>query len=239
MISNIYFHLFNSSLIYIILAIIGWLVFIVLFIVKTCKSLDKDDSKSTYNYSNNNYNNTYRDKGTIGEEEIDRELQHLDRTNYVVLRNLVLLNNNSTHQIDHVVVSNYGIFIIETKNYTGFVKGSDKYHKWVQFIGKKKYFFLNPVIQNKGHIKALEAFFPDYSPFFVPIVCFTNKTRLAVRSNNIVINSSQLLRVIHNYKTEVLIPDIHEVAQNLKNISLDRMDGINQDHLNNVRKYKN
>lgn len=233
---NMYDSIYNTSLFQVLFSVSILIIFFYI-IYRIYKYTKRTNTRNMNSVSNNDY--TYKDKGTIGEDEIDNILQRLDSNNYVVLRNLVLLNNNSTHQIDHVVVSNYGVFIIETKNYAGFVKGSDKYHKWLQFIGKKKYFFLNPVIQNKGHIKALEAFFPDYSPFFVSIVCFTNKTRLAVRSNNIVINSSELLRVIHNYKTEVLIPDIHEVAQNLKNISLDRMDGINQDHLNNVRKYKN
>lgn len=201
---------------------------------RICKYIDRI-KKSMFHGKDNNQN---KDKGTIGEDEIDGILQRLNPDNYIVLRNLVLLNNNSTHQIDHVVVSNYGIFVIETKNYSGFVKGSDKYNKWIQFFGRKKYFFLNPVIQNKGHIKALETFFPEYSSYFIPIVCFTDKTRLSVKSNNIVINSSQLLYTIYNYRTEVLIPDINEVAQNLKNISLDNMNGIEQDHLNNVSKYK-
>ena len=201
---------------------------------RICKYIDRI-KKSMFHGKDNNQN---KDKGTIGEDEIDGILQRLNPDNYIVLRNLVLLNNNSTHQIDHVVVSNYGIFVIETKNYSGFVKGSDKYNKWIQFFGRKKYFFLNPVIQNKGHIKAIETFFPEYSSYFIPIVCFTDKTRLSVKSNNIVINSSQLLYTIYNYRTEVLIPDINEVAQNLKNISLDNMNGIEQDHLNNVSKYK-
>lgn len=230
---NIYSSLYSSTWFQVMFSI-SMVIIIVYIIYVICKKADKDGRK----ISNTTYNNTYKDKGTIGEDEIDDILQRLNSDNYIVLRNLVLLNNNSTHQIDHVVVSNYGIFVIETKNYSGFVKGSDKYNKWIQFFGRKKYFFLNPVIQNKGHIKAIETFFPEYSSYFIPIVCFTDKTRLSVKSNNIVINSSQLLYTIYNYRTEVLIPDINEVAQNLKNISLDNMNGIEQDHLNNVGKYK-
>lgn len=230
---DIYSSLYSSTSFH-VMCTISIVVIIVYIIYVICKKADKDERKT----SNTSYNNIYKDKGTIGEDEIDGILQKLNSDNYIVLRNLVLLNNNSTHQIDHVVVSNYGIFVIETKNYSGFVKGSDKYNKWIQFFGRKKYFFLNPVIQNKGHIKAIETFFPEYSSYFIPIVCFTDKTRLSVKSNNIVINSSQLLYTIYNYRTEVLIPDINEVAQNLKNISLDNMNGIEQDHLNNVSKYK-
>ena len=230
---NIYSSLYSSTW-FQVMFFISMVIITVYIIYVICKKADKDKRKT----SNITYNNTYEDKGTQGEDEIDNILQTLDPNSYIVLRNLVLLNNNSTHQIDHVVVSNFGIFIIETKNYTGYVKGSDTYNKWVQFIGKKKYYFLNPVIQNKGHIKALETYLPEYSSFFVPIVCFTNKTKLSVKSHNNVFNSSKLYDFISFYKTEVLIPDINEVAQNLKNISLDRMNGIEQDHLNNVSKYK-
>lgn len=230
---NIYSSLYSSTW-FQVMFLISMVIIIVFIIYVICKKADKDERK----ISNTTYNNTYKDKGTIGEDEIDSYLSRLNPDNYIVLRDLVLLSNNSTHQIDHVVVSNYGIFIIETKNYTGLVKGSDKYGKWVQFIGRKKYFFLNPIIQNKGHIKAIETFLPEYSSYFVPIVCFTNKTKLSVKSNSIVINSSLLLSTIYNYKNEILIPDINEVAQNLKNISLDRMNGIEHDHLNNVSKYK-
>ena len=212
----------------VLFAVIGYVIY---------RHFSPNENNSNESISRTN-SNTDKDLGTIGEDEIDRILQTLDPNDYIVLRNLILLNNNTTHQIDHVVVSNYGIFVIETKNYSGYVKGSDKYRKWVQFIGKKKYFFLNPIIQNYGHIKALEAFYPEYASYFVPIVCFTDKTNLDVRTKSIVINSNELLLIIDNYRTEVLIPDINEVAQNLKNLSLDRMSGINQDHLKNVRKYK-
>ena len=181
---------------------------------------------------------SYARLGMEGEEEVDRELNLLNKEDYIVLKDLTLLYDNSTHQIDHVVVSNYGIFVIETKNYSGFIKGSDKYYKWVQFIGKKKYMFLNPVFQNKGHISALQDLLPEYKDYFVSIVCFTNKSKLKVNTKGIVINLDELLHIISNFRNEILILDINEVAQNLKNLSLTNMNGIEQDHLNNIKKYE-
>lgn len=176
--------------------------------------------------------------GKEGEIEVSQVLNTLPNDKYVIINDLIYLYNNSTRQIDHVVVSNYGIFIIETKNYSGKIYGSDKYNTWIQYLGKKKYKMLNPILQNYGHMKALEDKIPEYKHYFIPIVCFTNKSILAVKTKNIVINLNKLTEIILSYKTEVLIPDIFEVAQNLKNLSLQGMDGISQDHLDNIKKYK-
>lgn len=209
-----------------------WVLFIGIFILY--KKLQE------YDFVSKEIENTSRKEelGKIGEEEVANVLGTLPNTDYIVINNLLYLYKNSTHQIDHVVVSNYGIFIIETKNYSGRIYGSDKYNTWIQYLGKNKYKMLNPVLQNYGHLKALESIIPEYKEYFIPIVCFTNKSTLNIKSKNIVINLSNLLDTIKNYNNEVLIEDINIVAKNLTNISLDRMNGINQDHLNNLQKFK-
>ena len=191
------------------------------------------------NRRRNRFENISKSKilGYEGEFLVNQELNKLDRFNYIVIDNLTILNNNTTHQIDHVVVSNFGIFVIETKNYSGFVKGADKYSSWTHYIGRRKYHFMNPITQNKGHIKALCSIYPEYSDYFVPIVCFSNKTKLNVGTSYIVVNLRNLLNVIKSYKTEVLISNIHEVAQHIKNSSID-LNGITEDHIRNVNKYR-
>jgi hypothetical protein len=175
--------------------------------------------------------------GRIGEEEVSNVLNTLPKSDYVVINNLLYLYNNSTHQIDHVVVSNYGIFIIETKNYSGRIYGSDNYNTWVQYLGKNKYKMLNPVLQNYGHLKALESIIPEYKDYFVSIVCFTNKSKLSVKSKNIVINLSELLSTIQNYETEILLQDINEVSQKLKDLCLN-IQGAEEHHIDNIRKLR-
>ena len=59
-------------------------------------------------------------------------------------------------QVDHVVVSTFGIFVIETKNYTGWIYGSEQQAKWTQtFATGGKSAFQNPIWQNRLHIAAL------------------------------------------------------------------------------------
>ena len=210
-------------------------IIVIYFVIVACAILISECGQFKFVEKEINKETNGEKLGKIGEIEVSSELRTLPSDKYEVIDDLLYLNNNRTHQIDHVVVSNYGIFIIETKNYSGSVYGSDNYNTWSQYLGKKKYPFLNPVLQNRGHVKALENKIPEYKDFFVPIVCFTNKTKLRVRTKYYVINLRDLLHVISTYKTEVLIPDIHEVAQNLRNLSID-LYGAKEHHKNSINK---
>lgn len=53
---------------------------------------------------------------------------------YHVLDDIVLNTKKGTTQIDHIVVSKYGIFAIETKNYRGEIYGNDDRQQWTQII---------------------------------------------------------------------------------------------------------
>lgn len=67
-------------------------------------------------------------KGAMGESAVKIKLNSLDKEKYRIINNLVLENkqgNTKTTQIDHLVVSRYGIFSVETKNYKGWIYGSE------------------------------------------------------------------------------------------------------------------
>jgi hypothetical protein len=70
---------------------------------------------------------------------------------------------NKTTQIDHIVVSNYGIFVIETKNYKGWIMGNEYDEYWRQVIYKRKEKLYNPIKQNYGHILALKGVLKNFS----------------------------------------------------------------------------
>ncbi|WP_319049423.1 nuclease-related domain-containing protein [Pseudomonas aeruginosa] len=97
-------------------------------------------------------------KGQIGELLV-RLLAHwqLDKTVYRRLHNLTLDTPDGTTQIDHVFLSPYGIFVLETKNMTGWIFGSEMQALWTQKVFKQTYRFQNPLRQNYKHLKALEA----------------------------------------------------------------------------------
>ena len=73
-------------------------------------------------------------KGIQGEKQVARRLRRLDSRQYIVLSDLLLPCGSRLTQIDHVVVSVYGIFVIETKNYHGTISGSIWKEFWVRDV---------------------------------------------------------------------------------------------------------
>jgi hypothetical protein len=84
-------------------------------------------------------------KGIIGEKSISSILYLLDKSKYSVINNIVLERDTKTSQIDHVVISDFGIFVIETKNYKGWIVGNEKSEHWTQVLFKRKQRFYNPI----------------------------------------------------------------------------------------------
>lgn len=97
-------------------------------------------------------------KGHMGEWFVRFVLRlRLDKTVYVPLHNVTLATPDGSTQIDHVIVSRFGIFAIETKNMQGWIFGSERQAEWTQKIYKRTFKFQNPLRQNYKHTKALEA----------------------------------------------------------------------------------
>ena len=82
----------------------------------------------------------------------------LDKDIYTAIHDVTIQTANGTTQIDHVVVSRFGIFVIETKNMKGWIFGDAKSRQWTQSIYGRKYRIQNPLHQNYRHIKALSEF---------------------------------------------------------------------------------
>jgi restriction system protein len=96
-------------------------------------------------------------KGWCGEQLVRLTLHwQLDRTRYVTLHDVTLQTFDGTTQIDHLVVSPFGVFVIETKNMKGWIFGSEKQAEWTQKIFRNTYRFQNPLRQNYKHVKAIE-----------------------------------------------------------------------------------
>ena len=77
-------------------------------------------------------------RGYMGEFWVKLELKKLPKSEYIILNNIVIKTKENTHQIDHIVLSKFGIFVIEMKNYYGLITGSEYSNKWIQYLGKNK-----------------------------------------------------------------------------------------------------
>jgi len=97
-------------------------------------------------------------KGLLGEWLVKVSAKYLlDKDVYHAIHNVTLETSDGTTQIDHIFVSRYGIFVVETKNYKGWIFGSEHQAMWTQRIFKVSHKFQNPLRQNYKHLKALEA----------------------------------------------------------------------------------
>lgn len=79
----------------------------------------------------------------------------LSKDKYHAVHNITLPTKDGTTQIDHVYVSRYGVFVVETKNMKGWIYGSQNQSFWTQKIFKKSFRFQNPIKQNYKHVRVL------------------------------------------------------------------------------------
>lgn len=159
--------------------------------------------------------------GDVGEHIVARKLSWLPNEYFTINDLLFHVNKGHTTQIDHVVVSPYGIFVIETKNHSGYVYGSEHSATW------KKYWkgwyhgiehsddltFKNPIQQNKAHIEALKKALCNFEHVqLISIIAFSPNAELKVKVENAnVMYWSQVRRFIRRHNTPIL--SIEETQQ--------------------------
>lgn len=152
--------------------------------------------------------------GKMGENRVARKLNWLS-DEYITLNDVLLPTCYGTTQIDHIVVSPYGIFVIETKNYKGRIFGHQDSEEWKQsLLGKKTFWgwsskqhkFRNPIRQNLTHVRAVRDILKDVGEFtIIPIVVFSDSADLNIASpNHTVINWGNLRSVIKSYRVPTI-----------------------------------
>ncbi len=117
-------------------------------------------------------------KGLLGEMLVNFAVNvRLDKQKYHLIKNVTLPTEDGTTQIDHIVVSEFGIFVIETKNMKGWIFGNEKQKTWTQKIYNHTGKFQNPLHQNYKHVKTIEsALGIDQSKIFSVIVFVGDST---------------------------------------------------------------
>ncbi len=177
--------------------------------------------------------------GRMGEKFVRGKLLNLNPEYYKVINNLTLPSSGSTTvtQIDHVVISNYGIFCIETKNYKGWIFGNayDKY--WTQVIYHYKKKFYNPIHQNFVHSKAIGAYVRPISSTVAidTFVAFPTAEKLRITGTSNVGHMEDILQKILNYTAVILSDgDRDEIFEALQNANIhDKV--VLKDHIREVK----
>ncbi|MDQ0063258.1 nuclease-related domain-containing protein [Paenibacillus harenae] len=131
--------------------------------------------------------------GELGEHKINIQLDQLSKE-CQHLNDLLIPNSKSRtgySQIDHLIVTPYGIFVIETKNYNGEIKGAREDRNWSVSNRFKMY---NPLMQNYGHIKAVEQQLADIpNVIYISMISFTMRCRFSIDPELRKIGSDELI----------------------------------------------
>ena len=115
-----------------------------------------------------------RQKGKRGEKRVFNILSKGLPDGFIVLNDIYLpLSDGTTTQIDHIVVSQYGVFVVETKNYSGWIFANARDDEWTQVIYRRKSRFQNPLRQNYRHICVLAECLGISKDYFHSVVAFT------------------------------------------------------------------
>ncbi len=157
-------------------------------------------------------------KGRLGEASINFLANRLLNPNvYHLIPDVTLATPDGTTQIDHVIVSRYGIFVIETKNYKGWIYGGEGDAKWTQVIYKRKERFQNPLRQNYKHTKTLSDLTGIPHDCFNSVVVFVGDSRFKTEMPANVVHIRDFVRHIKTYQAPIIqdnqVPEIVEVIR--------------------------
>jgi len=144
--------------------------------------------------------------GAVGEVKVDFLLKKFTDKHKFTVRDLLLVRDSKSTQIDNILFTHKKIYCIETKNYAGWIYGNEAAKSWTQTFnnfGKlTKNSFYNPLAQNFGHIKYLSKFLDLPFNVFENIVVFSNECELKnIATNkpyNHVVNRSDLVNLIES-----------------------------------------
>ena len=161
-------------------------------------------------------------KGRRGESKVASILSQLPSSEYSVINDITIQNKNGSTQIDHVIISVYGVFVIETKNYSGWIMGGERSDQWIKNMYGHKYYFYNPIKQNYGHISALARTLLIPKNNFVSIVAFPYKADIKVHTSEHVIYFQEIIPTILSYTTKRFsISEVDKMTNQLLSLQSD------------------
>lgn len=181
----------------------------------------------------------FRDgKGARGERRVNNKLhKFLNPKIYTVLDNLIIPSVGGSTQIDHVVVSKYGVFVVETKNYGDWIFGQERQMRWTQVVYKQKHSFQNPLFQNFKHLKAIQNLTGLEVNQLFNLVVFVGNAKFKTNiPNHIFIGTSKLNNFILSQKEILLAPlQVSKVTNLLLQANTGGLKQARKEHLQQVR----
>lgn len=166
-----------------------------------------------YAQTKTEYKTIKKDLGKLGEYCTYGYLKPFEEQGAKFLFNAYIPRDDNTTEIDVMMITSKGIFVIESKNYSGWIYGEEYKKNWCQTFksGHKEYFF-NPVYQNKIHVHCLRKLVGDSIPLH-SIIAFSDRSEL----KNIRMSTKEI-KVINRYD---IYKTVTEICENIPETILD------------------
>lgn len=175
-------------------------------------------------------------KGIFGEFLVNRLLSKLPESDYTLIKDVTLPTSDGTTQVDHIVVSKYGIFVVETKNMKGWIFGSARQKLWTQKIYRHSSKFQNPLHQNYKHIKALETLLGCSSDNLHSVIVFIGDSTFKTEMPPNVTYARGSIRYIQQFNKVVFSDkDYARLTDSINQIKLKRGVITDLKHRNHVK----
>lgn len=148
-------------------------------------------------------------KGKMGEIMVIAHADKYLNEDYILLHNCTLKDEQGrTTQVDHIIISVYGVFVIETKNYKGCIYAHQYQKQWIQKLGNHNYKFQNPLHQNYRHVKVLEVILCDLieSTHIHSLVVFTPKSDFKTELPQNVFQGNTWVEYVKSFQQPVIKP---------------------------------
>jgi hypothetical protein len=143
-------------------------------------------------------------KGWIGEAAVRvTGSLFLDSWIYRAFHDVTVIDRHGTTQIDHVLISPYGVFVIETKNMKGWIFGSERQAQWTQKIYRRSIRFQNPLRQNYRHTQALKELLQIPAEAVKSLVVFVGDCKLKTDMPANVVRGTGYIRYIKRFRQRI------------------------------------
>ena len=177
-------------------------------------------------------------KGIVGEFLVNSATKlKLDKDKYRLIKNVTLPTENGTTQIDHIIVSEYGVFVVETKNMQGWIFGDEKQKFWTQKIYKHTNKFQNPLHQNYKHIKSIQNIFKIDQDKIFSVIVFIGDSKFKTNMPENVRQGIGYIDYIKSKKEKIISKE--EVSKIISQIESGMLNNSFKTHNDHVRHVKN
>lgn len=178
------------------------IVFIIFVIFVYIKENNKYKNSAYGKQSNNSFWKTLADQGARGEYRTSAELEKANFDHKLLFNCYIPNQKGDKTELDIIMISSKGIIVVENKNYSGWIFGDEQSKNWCETLKGKKYFFYNPIKQNRSHIKNLEKLLQLGDENYTSLITFNgnaNLKKIKVESKNIfVVHYNQIKGFIKN-----------------------------------------